>query len=131
MREDFTTSEIDHLISRPGLGRVATIGADGSPHVVPVGWLYNAELATIDISGRDADEFIATRKYRNAAANPLVGFVVDDVLAPWQPRCVSVSGHAVVIDERSGDGQRAALIRITAHHIRSWGLDPSDRLGRP
>jgi len=28
---------------------VATVGADGTPHVVPVGWSFNADLDTIDI----------------------------------------------------------------------------------
>jgi hypothetical protein len=28
------------------LGRIATVGADGTPHVVPVGWIYNAARAS-------------------------------------------------------------------------------------
>lgn len=126
MHTQFTPDEIAYLQSRPGLGRLATIGPDGSPHVVPVGWRYDPDHAAIEIGGRNADEFVATRKYRNARTNHNVGFVVDDVVPPWQPRAVSISGHAETIDERSGTDERHTVIRITPTQIRSWGLEPTD-----
>ncbi len=104
------------------LGRLATIGPDGSPHVVPVGWRYNADLDTIDIGGRDADEFAATQKFRNVKTDPKVGFVVDDVLPPWRPRCVTLRGRAEAIDETQPDGTRTVLIRITPEKVTSWGV---------
>ena len=39
-------------LSERRLGRLATIGADGMPHVVPLGWGYNPVLGTIDVTGR-------------------------------------------------------------------------------
>ncbi len=47
----FTHPEIDYLTSQR-LGRLATVGPDGRPHVVPVGFRYNAELDAIDIGTR-------------------------------------------------------------------------------
>ncbi len=73
---------------------MATVGPDGLPHVVPVGWRYNADTDTIDVTGR---RFAATRKFHNARANPKVAIVVDDVLPP--------------------------MIRITPVKVISWGLD--------
>ncbi len=108
------------------LGRLATIAADGAPHVVPVGWRYNADLDTIDIGGRDADEFVASQKFKNVKANPKVGFVVDDVLPPWRPRCVTIRGRAEAIDEIGPDGTRVFLIRITPEHVTSWGVPDGD-----
>lgn len=32
-------------------GRLATVGPDGAPQVKPVGYRYNTETGTIDISG--------------------------------------------------------------------------------
>jgi pyridoxamine 5'-phosphate oxidase family protein len=113
----FTEAELAYLLGERRLGRLATADTDGRPHVVPVGWSYNAELGTIDISGHS---FAATKKFRNARANPQAAFVVDDVLPPWRPRCVSVQGDAEAI-EASGDGQ--AMIRIRPVKIVSWGLD--------
>ena len=113
----FSDKELEYLLGERRLGRFATADGEGRPHVVPVGWSYNAELGTIDISGRS---FAATRKYRNAQANPHAAFVVDDVLPPWRPRCVTVQGSVEAI-EASGDEQ--AMIRIHPRTIVSWGLE--------
>ncbi|MGI8613963.1 MAG: PPOX class F420-dependent oxidoreductase, partial [Nocardioidaceae bacterium] len=100
-------------------GRLATADATGAPHVVPVGWSYNRDLGTIDISGRN---FATTRKYRNVQANPRAALVVDDVLPPFRPRCVMVQGPSQALDaSRSGGAE--AMIRIVPEKITSWGLD--------
>jgi pyridoxamine 5'-phosphate oxidase family protein len=45
-----TSAEIDYLQAQR-LGRLATLQPDGSPQVKPVGFRYNPDLGTIDISG--------------------------------------------------------------------------------
>ncbi len=57
----FSENELDYLASKR-LGRLSTIGTDGFPHVVPLGWSYNPALDTIDIGGRD---LARTKKFRN------------------------------------------------------------------
>src|ERR671928_197678 len=49
----FTEAELRYLTGGRGLGRIATVGADGTPHGVPRGWVYNAARDTIDIGGND------------------------------------------------------------------------------
>lgn len=117
----FSGQELDYLADKR-LGRLATIGADGLPHVVPLGWAYNPALDTIDIGGRDLAK---TRKFRNVQANPKAALVVDDVLPPWQPRCVMVRGHAEALQQAAApDGtQLGPIIRIHPTHVISWGLD--------
>jgi pyridoxamine 5'-phosphate oxidase family protein len=112
-------------VARPRLGRLATVDAHGQPHVVPVGWSYNAELDTIDIGGHD---FARTRKFRSVQQHPLAAFVVDDVLPPWRPRAVQVRGPAEAIAAaRSSDGQPPRpIIRITPTKVVSWGLESDD-----
>jgi hypothetical protein len=44
-------SELTYLQGE-SLGRVATVGSDGTPHVAPVGWGFNPEFDTIDVGGR-------------------------------------------------------------------------------
>lgn len=39
----FTEAELSYLRGGHRLGRLATVGRDRTPHVVPVGWTYNAE----------------------------------------------------------------------------------------
>lgn len=122
MTSVFSTQERAYLEQEGHLGRLATIAPDGTPHIVPVGWRYNAELDTIDIGGRDADEFVATQKFRHVKANPRVGFAVDDVLPPWRPRCVTIRGAAEAIDATDASGRRTTLIRIKPDKVTSWGV---------
>ena len=113
----FSPQELAYLLGERRLGRLATADADGGPHVVPVGWSYNADLGTIDVSGR---AFASTKKFRNVQANPHAAFVVDDVLPPWRPRCVTVRGDAEAIGATAAG---PALIRLHPRSIVSWGLD--------
>jgi pyridoxamine 5'-phosphate oxidase family protein len=117
----FSTKELDYLSDRR-LGRLATIDANGLPHVVPLGWNYNPALDTIDVTGRD---FARTRKFRNVRANPKVALVIDDVLPPWRPRCVMVRGDAEALDEATSAGGEhlGPMIRISPTQVLSWGLD--------
>lgn len=113
----FSAAELRFLLGERHLGRLATIDGEGRPHVVPLGWTYNQDLGTIDISGRN---FAATKKFRNAKRNPNVAFVVDDVLPPWRPRSVMVQGRAQALD--AGEAEGEAMLRITPDTIVSWGI---------
>ena len=98
------------------LGRLATVGADGTPHVVPVGFSYSAEHDAIEVGGRG--DFGATKKYRDVLRSGRAAIVVDDLASidPWHPRGVEVRGRAEAVD-----GDRP-LIRIHPERVRSWGL---------
>jgi pyridoxamine 5'-phosphate oxidase family protein len=112
----FSDRELAYLQGERRLGRVATVGQDGTPHVAPVGWAYNAELETIDIGGREFDK---TKKYRDVARSGRAAIVVDDLASvdPWRPRGVEVRGRAKAVAEP------APVIRIHPDRIVSWGLD--------
>jgi pyridoxamine 5'-phosphate oxidase family protein len=109
----FEQHELAFLQSGPRLGRVATVGRDGTPHVVPVGWSYNSETDTIDIGGR---AFAETKKYQDVARHGRAAIVIDEVLPPWNPRGLEVRGVAEAIQGPP------ALIRIHPERVRSWGL---------
>lgn len=117
----FSDAELAYL-AKGKLGRLATIGADGVPHVVPLGWSYNPELDTIDVGGRDP---VHTQKFRNVQRNPNVALVIDDVLPPWRPRSVLIRGRAEALMEAVGPDGKALgpTIRITPTKINSWGMD--------
>jgi pyridoxamine 5'-phosphate oxidase family protein len=112
----FTTEELEYLRSGRRLGRVATVGADGTPHVVPVGWSLSAEDGAIEVSGHD---FAATKKFRDVRRTGRAAIVIDDIASvdPWRVRGVEVRGRAEAIE-----GPRAR-IRIQPERVRSWGLD--------
>ncbi|NED96737.1 PPOX class F420-dependent oxidoreductase [Phytoactinopolyspora alkaliphila] len=110
----FSDAELSYLRSERRLARLATVGPDGTPHVTPVGWSYNADLDTIDVGGRD---FANTKKFRDVSRTGRAAIVIDDVLPPWQPRAVSVRGRAEAIAEPG------PLIRLYPDEVRSWGLE--------
>jgi hypothetical protein len=41
----FTKGELEYLLGERRLARIATVGVEGTPHVVPTGWSYNALAA--------------------------------------------------------------------------------------
>src|SRR6201993_5312347 len=111
-----TEAEVRYLSGGRQLGRLATVGADGTPHVVPVGWIYNAARDTIDISGIDLEE---TKKFRDVARSGRAAIVVDDLetIDPWRPRGVEIRGRGEAI------ALPTPLIRIHPERIVSWGLE--------
>ena len=111
----FSDAELTYLRSEQRLGRVATVGTDGTPHIAPVGWSYNADLDTIDIGGRD---FEKSKKYRDVQRSGRAAVVVDDVASvdPWHPRGVEVRGRAEAVSEPQ------PMIRIHPDRIVSWGV---------
>ncbi|MDQ3637484.1 MAG: PPOX class F420-dependent oxidoreductase [Actinomycetota bacterium] len=118
----FTQAEIDYLQGQQ-LGRLATVNESGEPHVVPVGFRYNAELDTIDVGGHNLGK---SKKFRDAARTGRAAFVVDDVLPPWQARGVEVRGRAEVFEEGGEDVNSdfdAELIRVHPTRIVGWGID--------
>jgi pyridoxamine 5'-phosphate oxidase family protein len=119
----FTDEEIEYLKSQL-LGRLATGGPDGQPHVVPVGFRYNAELDTIDIGGHN---FARRKKYQDVQRNPRVAFLVDDLASvnPWRVRGIEVRGEAEVLTsggEALGPGFAPEMFRLRARRIVSWGI---------
>jgi pyridoxamine 5'-phosphate oxidase family protein len=70
-----TSAEIGYLQAQP-LGRLATIQPDGSPQVKPVGFRYNPDLGTIDISGF---RMTPSQKFRNVSRDGRAAHVVDDI----------------------------------------------------
>jgi pyridoxamine 5'-phosphate oxidase family protein len=127
----FTDAEAEYLNSQ-ALGRIATVGADGRPHVTPVGVFLDRATETIVIGG--AADMAASKKFRDARRRPDVAVVVDDLAAvdPWSPRGIEIRGRAET-HERGGEevGRHvgadfpfvAAWIRIHPRRILSWGID--------
>jgi pyridoxamine 5'-phosphate oxidase family protein len=112
----FTDPELAYLTGERRLARIATVGKDGMPHVVPVGWADDSEHDTIDVGGRQLER---TKKFRNVARSGRAAIVIDDLAStnPWRPRAIEVRGRAEAIEKPE------AIIRIHAERIVSWGLD--------
>jgi pyridoxamine 5'-phosphate oxidase family protein len=113
----FKDSELRYLTGGRQLGRIATVGADGTPHVVPVGWIHNTATETIDVGGFELER---SKKFRDVLRNGRAAIVVDDLEStdPWRPRGIEVRGRAEAVT------MPTPLIRIFPERIVSWGLEP-------
>ncbi len=118
----FTEDEVAYLASQP-LARIATVGDDDQPDVVPVGVEFDGTY--LWVGGRAPER---TRKFINVrAGHAKVALVVDDLVTtdPWTPRFLRVYGTAELM-ERPGRFGPGTYMRITPEISWSWNLE-----GRP
>jgi pyridoxamine 5'-phosphate oxidase family protein len=116
----FTDEEIAYLGSQP-LGRLATLGPDEQPDVVPVAVEFDGTFLWVG-GGATVRE---TRKFRNiGAGNPKVALVVDDLVSfdPFIARGIRVYGQAEQPFERAGQVGPGTYLRITPTVSWSWNL---------
>jgi pyridoxamine 5'-phosphate oxidase family protein len=122
----FTELEIEYMAGQR-LGRIATVGADGQPHVVPTTFRYNADEDAIDVGGM---RMSTTKKTRDIQRTGRASIVIDDVLPPWSPRMIEVRGTAEVIATGGkatfGDNFEDTVVRIRPARIVAFGIDPGD-----
>jgi len=120
----FTDAEIAYM-GRITLARLATIGTDGRPHVIPLTYHYNPDEDAIDIGGID---FAAGKKWRDANANPKVTLLIDD-FDPPEAHALEIRGEAEI--HQTGGSKInprfpnfvEPFIRLRPTHIVSWGLN--------
>ena len=125
----FTEAELEYLASQR-LGRIATVGADGQPHVVPTSFRYDPDHDAIDVGGMRMSQ---TKKLRDVQRTGRASIVIDDVLPPWQPRMIEVRWTAAVIpsggkalNERFDD----TIVRIQPARIIVDGYDNAAAVAR-
>ena len=121
----FTDLEIEYMAGQR-LGRIATVGADGQPHVVPTSFRYNADEDAIDVAGMRMSQ---TKKTRDVQRTGRASIVIDDVLPPWQPRMIEIRGTAEVLTvggKAFGDNFEDTIVRIRPARIVAFGIDPGD-----
>jgi pyridoxamine 5'-phosphate oxidase family protein len=126
----FSPAEIAYLQSQR-LARIATVGPDGQPHVVPVSFRYNPVEDTIDVGGHG---FAQRKKYRDVQRNPRVAIVVDDLASidPWRPRMIEIRGEAEVLGtggETIGRGFDPQMFRIRPRRIVGIGIEGDGPFG--
>jgi pyridoxamine 5'-phosphate oxidase family protein len=124
----FTEKEIAYLTEQH-IGRLATVGGEGRPHVVPTGFHLDDAKGVLEIGAHDLPDRGQKRLYlTHLKANPQVAFVVDDLVTEpsWAPRGVSVRGHAQIHSEggeRLAPGFGPMWVEIVPESISAWGID--------
>ena len=123
----FTDEEIAYLRSQP-IARLATVGEEQQPDVVPVGFEFDGVHFWVGGSG---ETVLRTRKFRNVAAGAgKVALVIDDMVSfdPFIVRGIRVYGDAAGPVERVGMMGPGFYIRITPS--TSWTWNMAGRAGR-
>jgi pyridoxamine 5'-phosphate oxidase family protein len=138
----FTGAEIEYLNRGPLrglLGRLATVGPDGRPHVTPLAVFCDPLDQTLVIGGHAGSNMAASKKFRDAQRHPDVAVIVDDVASvdPWTPRYIEIRGHAETHLEGGEEvGNRLgapfpfdpAWIRVRPRRVLAFGIETAGEL---
>jgi pyridoxamine 5'-phosphate oxidase family protein len=120
----FTDKELERL--RAGvLARLATVGADGQPHLVPLTYTLNEAEDAVDVGGFG---FGSSKKWRDAQRDTRVTFLLDESVGGsgygLELRCVAE------VHETGGEtinprfpGFDPQFLRLRPHRIVSWGVE--------
>jgi PPOX class probable F420-dependent enzyme len=102
------------LLRTARVGRLATSGADGQPHVVPVCFALAGDRIYWAVDDKPKRSR-GLRRLRNIAENPRVCLVVDVWDEDWTRLCwVMAEGHAAIVDDR--DERARALDALVAKY---------------
>jgi len=92
-----TTDELDAFLTGEHTCRLATVDANGQPHVSPVWFVWDGECVWVN-------SIVKSQRWTDVMRNPLVGLTVDAGTAYFELRGVEITGRA----EAVGDVPRAA-----------------------
>jgi pyridoxamine 5'-phosphate oxidase family protein len=134
----FTRAETEYL-TKGLLGRLATVGPDGRPHVTPLAVVFDPQDQTLVIGGHAGSNMAASKKFRDAQRHPDVAVVVDDVASvdPWTPRYIEIRGYAETHLEGGEEvGKRLgapypfdpAWIRVRPRRVLAYGIETAYEL---
>lgn len=104
--------EIDAFLARPIIARLATVGKDNTPHVVPVWFLWKDETLWITLDQ-------TSRKYKNLRHNPRCAVTIDETLGGLRFMAVIMEGRAEMMIEPKA----AVLEQVKTIYARYLGKE--------
>jgi len=96
-------TEMDDFLTEPRIARISSINQDGSPHIVPVVYLFFPDKGTFYFNTKTY-----TLTIKNLRRNPKVSVCVDDGSYPF--RAVTVSGIANISEEMENDHEGQKML---------------------
>lgn len=129
------TAELQSKFSHAPVARLATVTADGAPHLVPVVFAVHEGTVYTAVDGKPKSTQ-QLKRLANIAANPRVSLLVDHYADDWTTLWwIRADGRAAVTDDDTGrDLLRAKytqyqtvsldgpVIAIEIQRWTSWGL---------
>lgn len=103
------------------VARLATVGADGQPHLVPVVFALRGDVLVIAVDNKPKSSH-DLKRLRNIAANPLVSVLVDVYADDWtQLWWVRADGRARVVTD---EAERAEPLAWLSSKYPQYAADP-------
>ena len=123
------TSEVRSFLDARRVGHLATVGRDGTPHVVPVCYAVDdagvVVIADAKPKRRPAARLARLEKLRRV---PRAAVVVDDYDDDWRRLAwVMVRGPVEFLDEAAAHAAALALLRRRYAQYRAMPLDDPER----
>jgi PPOX class probable F420-dependent enzyme len=116
-------SETRAFIDAQPVARLATAGADGDPHLVPVVFALVEDLLYIVIDEKPKST-LRLRRLRNIADNPRAAFLVDVYSDDWSRlRWIMLRGPAEVIAAGPEQARAVSALRARYPQYQSMALD--------
>jgi PPOX class probable F420-dependent enzyme len=104
------------------IARLATVGADGVPHLVPVTFAVHGDAVVFAVDHKPKTT-TALRRLANIAANPAVCFLVDEYAEDWsQLWWARADGVARVLDS----ADRAEPLQWLAAKYEQYAAHPPE-----
>jgi PPOX class probable F420-dependent enzyme len=123
------TPEARRFLEAHRVGHVATAGADGAPHVVPV--CYALDDAAVYFVADEKPKRGPAReilRIRNVRDNPRAALVVDDWDEDWTRLAwVLVRGPAAIVTDPAAHAAALGLLRLRYPQYRAMRLDDPAR----
>ena len=101
---------IAHRLGTARVGRLATVGSDGHPHVVPCCFALHDAILYSAVDAKPKSSF-KLRRISNVRANPLASLLVDDYVEDWSLLWwIRLDGTARVLESGSEYDQAIELL---------------------
>jgi PPOX class probable F420-dependent enzyme len=93
------------------VARLATAGADGRPHLVPVVFAVSADTIYTAVDDAKPKATVRLRRLANIAANPSVALLADHYDDDWSALWwVRADGHARLLEPAEAEASRARAL---------------------
>lgn len=102
---------MERRVASAYVARLATVGADGRPHIVPICFALDEQTLYFAVDSKPK-QTTNLKRLRNIAANPAISVLVDHYEADWDKLWwVRLDGVARVVTD---DGEVKRALRLLA-----------------
>ena len=102
---------MERCVASAYVARLATVGADGRPHIVPICFALDEQTLYFAVDSKPK-QTTNLKRLRNIAANPAISVLVDHYEADWDKLWwVRLDGVARVVTD---DGEVKKALRLLA-----------------